>query len=118
MRVSTGPSAGARIRPFIERLARPHVVPLDIEASYRDMASDQSREQDALEWSEGLIADSSPRNPMLRGEVWWVDFDPRLAVKFKRHVPPSSSAMTHLTANLNRVQGRSDYQQRDPRLPL
>jgi predicted CopG family antitoxin len=52
-----------RISQFIERLARPHVVPLDIEASYRDMASDQSREQDALEWSEGLIADSSPPEP-------------------------------------------------------
>ena len=52
-----------RISQFIERLARPHVVPLDIEASYRDMAADQSREQDALEWSEGLIADSSPPEP-------------------------------------------------------
>jgi predicted CopG family antitoxin len=52
-----------RISQFIERLARPHVVPLDIEASYRDMASDQSREQDALEWSEALIADSSPPEP-------------------------------------------------------
>ena len=47
-----------RISQFIEKLARPHVVPLDIEASYRDMAADQSREQDALEWSEALIADS------------------------------------------------------------
>ncbi len=29
----------------------------DIEASYREMAADQAREQQALEWSEGLIAD-------------------------------------------------------------
>ena len=52
-----------RISQFIEKLARPHVVPLDIEASYRDMAADESREQDALEWSEALIADSSLAEP-------------------------------------------------------
>jgi predicted CopG family antitoxin len=49
-----------RISQFIERLARPHVVPTDIEAAYRDMAADDGRERDALEWSEGLISDSVP----------------------------------------------------------
>jgi len=39
-----------RISQFIERLARPHVVLQDLEASYRDMAADQAREQEALEW--------------------------------------------------------------------
>jgi hypothetical protein len=48
-----------RISQFIERLARPHVVAEDIEASYRDMAADQAREQEALEWSEGVIDDVS-----------------------------------------------------------
>lgn len=52
-----------RISQFIEKLARPHVVPHDIEAAYRDMAADQVREQEALEWSEGLIADSSSTEP-------------------------------------------------------
>jgi predicted CopG family antitoxin len=52
-----------RISQFIEKLARPHVVPLDIEASYRDMAAEESREQDAMEWSEALIADSSLLEP-------------------------------------------------------
>ncbi len=52
-----------RISQFIEKLARPHVVPADIEASYRDMAADQQREQEALDWSEGAIADSSPTDP-------------------------------------------------------
>lgn len=47
-----------RISQFLERLARPHVVPEDIEAAYRNMAADQTREREALEWSEGLIADS------------------------------------------------------------
>jgi hypothetical protein len=39
------------------------VVPQDIEAAYRDMAADPAREQEALEWSEGLIADSSFTEP-------------------------------------------------------
>ena len=47
-----------RISQFIEELARPHVVPGDIEASYRDMAADQAREQEALEWCEGVVGDS------------------------------------------------------------
>jgi hypothetical protein len=47
------------IRQFIEKLARPYVVPQDIEASYRDMAADHGREQEALDWSESLVADSS-----------------------------------------------------------
>lgn len=48
-----------RISQFIERLARSHVVPQDMEAAYRDMAADQAREQEALNRSEGLVADSS-----------------------------------------------------------
>jgi predicted CopG family antitoxin len=48
-----------RISQFIDKLARPHVVPQDLEASYRDMAADEGREQEALDWSESLIADSS-----------------------------------------------------------
>jgi hypothetical protein len=35
-----------------------NVEPPDIEASYRDMAADQAREQEALEWSEDVISDS------------------------------------------------------------
>jgi siroheme synthase (precorrin-2 oxidase/ferrochelatase) len=58
-----GEAARRRISQFIEKLARPHVVPRDIEASYRDMAADESREQNALEWSEALIADSSLAEP-------------------------------------------------------
>jgi predicted CopG family antitoxin len=46
-----------KISRFLESLARPHVVDADLEAAYRDMASDESREADAEEWSEGLIRD-------------------------------------------------------------
>ena len=47
------------ISQFIEKLARPHVVPEELEAAYRDMGADAAREQEAQEWSEGLIADGS-----------------------------------------------------------
>ena len=52
-----------RISQFIERLARPHVIQEDIEGAYREMAADEFREREALEWSEGLIADSAPPEP-------------------------------------------------------
>lgn len=59
MRAFTEPIGRRRISQFIEKLARPHVVPQDLEASYLDMAADQAREREALEWSEGVIGDSS-----------------------------------------------------------
>jgi predicted CopG family antitoxin len=49
-----------RISQFIEKLARPHVIEHDIETAYRDMAADHDREQEALEWSERVIADAPP----------------------------------------------------------
>ena len=35
-----------RISQFLEKLARPHVLPVDIETAYRDMAADEDREQE------------------------------------------------------------------------
>ncbi len=46
-----------RISQFIESLVRPHVIPDDLEASYRQMALDEQAEAEALEWSDALIAD-------------------------------------------------------------
>jgi predicted CopG family antitoxin len=46
-----------RISRFLETLARPHVLKDDLEAAYREMAADESREAEALEWSEGLVGD-------------------------------------------------------------
>lgn len=46
-----------RIGRFLEDLARPFVVPEDMDAAYREMAEDEEREREALEWSEGLIED-------------------------------------------------------------
>lgn len=49
---------GARkIGRFLESLARPHVVDEDLEAAYQEMAADEAREAEALEWIEGLAGD-------------------------------------------------------------
>lgn len=46
-----------RICEFIEQLVGPHVLPDQLDAAYADMAADQKREEEALAWSEVLIAD-------------------------------------------------------------
>ncbi len=51
------------ISKFMETLARPHVVARDIEAEYREMAADEPREREAMEWSEALIGDAFPPEP-------------------------------------------------------
>ena len=52
-----------RISQFLEKLARPHVVPGDVEAAYREMAADEEREREALAWSEGVIGDVDRDEP-------------------------------------------------------
>ena len=39
------------------------MVAEDIEAAYRDMAADEAREREALDWSEGLVGDSTQAEP-------------------------------------------------------
>ncbi len=46
-----------KISHFIEELVRPHVVKKDMYAAYREMANDSIRESEALEWSEGTLAE-------------------------------------------------------------
>jgi len=46
-----------RISKFIESLVRPYVIDKSLDNAYREMAEDEVREKDALEWSEGLIGD-------------------------------------------------------------
>ncbi len=48
-----------RISRFIENLVRPHVLFPDLEAAYREMAEDEERETEALEWAEATIGDVS-----------------------------------------------------------
>jgi hypothetical protein len=44
---------------FLEQVAKPYLFPDDLAASYREMASDASREAHALEWIEALTADAT-----------------------------------------------------------
>lgn len=46
-----------RISRFIETLVRPHVVGKDLEAAYKQMAKDERREAEALEWAEATVGD-------------------------------------------------------------
>jgi len=47
-----------KISGFIESLVRPHVLPTDLVNSYREMAADELRETEALEWAEATIGDA------------------------------------------------------------
>jgi predicted CopG family antitoxin len=46
-----------RISKFIESLVRPHVVREDLDAAYLEMAQDETREAEALEWAEATVTD-------------------------------------------------------------
>ena len=46
-----------RISRFIEDLVRPHVLSKDLEAAYMEMAQDEEREAEALEWAETTVGD-------------------------------------------------------------
>ncbi len=47
-----------KISKFIERLVRPHVVRPNIESAYAEMARDEERENEALEWAEATFKDT------------------------------------------------------------
>jgi hypothetical protein len=46
-----------KISRFIEELVRPHVLKKDMYSAYKEMAADQIRDSEALEWAEGTIGD-------------------------------------------------------------
>jgi hypothetical protein len=46
-----------RISHFIESLVRPHVISEDLDVAYRQMAQDEVREAEALEWAESTLMD-------------------------------------------------------------
>ena len=45
------------ISHFIEDLVRPHVIDEELESAYAQMAQDEGRETEALEWAESTIGD-------------------------------------------------------------
>jgi len=46
-----------KISQFIESLIRPHVVGKDLEIAYQQMAGEEVREAEALEWAEATLGD-------------------------------------------------------------
>jgi predicted CopG family antitoxin len=46
-----------KISQFIESLVSPHVLQKDLESRYREMAADEVREVEAIEWAEATITD-------------------------------------------------------------
>jgi predicted CopG family antitoxin len=48
-----------RISHFIEDLVRPHVLDEELESAYAQMAQDEGREAEAIEWAEGTLGDVS-----------------------------------------------------------
>lgn len=48
-----------RISRFIEDLVRPYVMFPNLEAAYQQMAQDEVREAEALEWAEATVRDVS-----------------------------------------------------------
>jgi hypothetical protein len=46
-----------RISQFIESLVRPYVVGKDLEVAYQQMAQDEAREVEALDWAEATVGD-------------------------------------------------------------
>jgi hypothetical protein len=51
------------ISRFIDRLARPYVIGDVLDEQYREMAADELREADALDWAEGTAGGAlSPRD--------------------------------------------------------
>ena len=48
-----------RISRFIEDLVRPYVLYQELEPAYKQMAQDEKREAEALEWAEGTVGDVS-----------------------------------------------------------
>jgi predicted CopG family antitoxin len=47
-----------KISKFIEKLVRPHVIVPNLESAYAEMARDEKRENEALEWAEITFKDT------------------------------------------------------------
>jgi hypothetical protein len=46
-----------RISQFIEALVRPYVIGEDLELAYKQMAQEETREAEALEWAQATLSD-------------------------------------------------------------
>ena len=48
-----------RISRFIETLVKPYVRFPNLEAAYQEMAQDEAREREALEWADATVGDTN-----------------------------------------------------------
>ncbi len=48
-----------KISRFIEELVKPHVLHPNLESAYAEMAKDETREKEALEWAEATFQDTT-----------------------------------------------------------
>jgi len=46
-----------KISRFVQELVRPHVVRPNLESAYANMARDEKREKQAMEWAEATFKD-------------------------------------------------------------
>jgi predicted CopG family antitoxin len=46
-----------RISQFIDSLVRPYIVGKDLQVAYQQMAQEEAREAEALEWAEATVGD-------------------------------------------------------------
>ena len=46
-----------KISAFIEALVRPHVIDTQLDAGYAEMAKDEEREVEAMDWAEDTLGD-------------------------------------------------------------
>lgn len=47
------------ISQLIEQLVRPHVINAALATAYQQMAADEAREAEALDWAEATVGDSA-----------------------------------------------------------
>lgn len=46
-----------KISQFIESAIRPHLLEADLSAAYQEMAAEEERELEAMEWAEATLED-------------------------------------------------------------
>lgn len=62
------------ISKFVEQLVRPYVTNRDLEAAYAEMAEDEEREAEALEWAEATVGDVADEEVINSGSGEWNEF--------------------------------------------
>lgn len=59
------------VETFVELLCQPlNAEPQPLELAYREMAADEAREREALEWCEAHVADGMESLPPEKPEDW------------------------------------------------